>query len=131
MLGQCQIGLRPSVSTTATNDGDRSDGPLAQPVCPVPAMARALNAGANDPEPCLRLGGHVVSANAEYRVEEQLLGSVDSLLSFWPLVREHPEIGPRQALGVLSTWSHLQRFPPALLDQPIVDRLHEAIQSDA
>ncbi len=72
-----------------------------------------------------------MSANAEYRVEEQLLGSVDSLLSFWPLVKEHPEIGPREALRILSTWSHLQRFSPALLDRQTVDRLHEAIQNDA
>ena len=71
-----------------------------------------------------------MSANSEYRVEDQLLGSVDSLLSFWPLVREHPEIGPRQALQRPATWSHLQRFSP-VLDQGLVDLLHEAVQQDA
>ena len=72
-----------------------------------------------------------MSGDAEYRVEEQLLGSVDSLLSFWPLVREHPEIGPREALRILSTWSHLQRFSPVLLNRRTVDLLHKAVQNDA
>ncbi len=72
-----------------------------------------------------------MSADSEYRVDEQLLGDVESLLSFWPMVRENPEIGPREAMRVLATWSHLQRFSPDLLDQEIVGKLNDAVQGDA
>ena len=72
-----------------------------------------------------------MDADSEYRVDERLLGDVESLLSFWPMVREDPEIGPREAMRVLATWSHLQRFSPDLLDQDIVGKLNEAVQGDA
>ena len=64
-------------------------------------------------------------------MDEQLLGDVESLLSFWPMVRENPEIGPREAIRILATWSHLQRFSPDLLDQEIVGKLNDAVQGDA
>jgi hypothetical protein len=72
-----------------------------------------------------------MNADSEYRLEERVLGDVESLLSFWPLVREHPDIGPREAMRVLATWSHLQRFSPDLLDHDIVGKLNEAVQGDA
>jgi hypothetical protein len=72
-----------------------------------------------------------MSEDSGYRVDEQLLGDVESLLSFWPLVRDHPEIGPREAMRVLATWSHLQRFSPDLLDREIVGKLDDAVRGDA
>jgi hypothetical protein len=72
-----------------------------------------------------------MSEDSGYRVDEQLLGDVEGLLSFWPLVRDHPEIGPREAMRVLATWSHLQRFSPDLLDREIVGKLDDAVQGDA
>ena len=59
-----------------------------------------------------------------------VLGEIDALLSFWPLVSGDPDIGPRQAVNILSTWAHLRRFPLKTTDESLVERLNVLVRSD-
>ncbi len=59
-----------------------------------------------------------------------VLGEIDALNSFWPLVREDEDIGPREAVSVLSTWAHARRFSPETKDASLVERLNALVQGD-
>jgi hypothetical protein len=64
-----------------------------------------------------------MTSQVEYRFEEEVQSDVSSILSFWPMVKDDPDHGPDEALRVLATWSHLERFPRETLDQAVVDTL--------
>lgn len=59
-----------------------------------------------------------------------VLGEIDALNSFWPLVREDQDIAPREAVNVLSTWAHVRRFSPETTDEILVERLNTLVRGD-
>ncbi len=67
----------------------------------------------------------------DYRFAVDVLGDAASVLSFWPQVKDDPELGPDEALSALATWSHLDRFPPESLDQSVVGEFNALVARDA
>ncbi len=72
-----------------------------------------------------------MTSRSEYCFEKEIQGDVASILSFWPLVRDDSEHGPEEALRVLATRSHLERFPRERLDEGVVGELDVLVNRDA
>lgn len=72
-----------------------------------------------------------MTPRTEYCFEKEIQGDVASILSFWPLVRDDSQLGPDEALRVLATWSHLERFPRERLDDAVVGELDALVNRDA
>jgi len=75
----------------------------------------------------MTLGGAKTGAGPSMRPQDIVLGELDALQSFWPSVREKPELAPREACNVLAAWAHLRRFPPESLPVERVTKFNDFV----
>jgi hypothetical protein len=84
-----------------------------------------------DREPLARGRTETMTLQVDHRFVVDAVSDAASSLSFWPQVKDDSELGPDEALRVLATWSHLDRFPPEDLDRDVVGEFNALVARDA